>query len=110
MGNALGRSDDEWSVIVQISGLAIAFIVGFLGRPGRPLMPTALALGILVNIVAQMFLGGGGGSAFAGFIIYPLFYYLAAVVGRAVRWLGSFIRPAKTAAACNAPEDKPSHT
>jgi hypothetical protein len=92
MANAMGCSDGEWSLIVQLAGLVTAFLIGLLSRPGRSLMIPAVVLGVLVNIAAQVILGDGGGPAFVGFVLYPLLYYFSAVAGYALRALVRLIR------------------
>jgi hypothetical protein len=87
MGGRLGYSDDAWSLIIQIAGLVIAFFLGAMTGPRRSPLAVAVVLGIVVNVVAQMFIAGGGPGAFVGFFLLPLYCVLAALLGKGVRRL-----------------------
>lgn len=90
MRGLLGYSDDVWSFIVQVGGLAIAFLLGLLRRSLRLPFRAAAVLGVLVNILAQIFIGGGGPGAFGGFFVLPIAYYLAMLIGKTIRWIAAF--------------------
>jgi hypothetical protein len=96
MGGRLGLSDEGWSLAVQVCGLLLAFIFGLLFSRRSARLPAAIALGILINIVAQIFLAGGGPGAFVGFLFLPFVFALMAAFGTLVR--RGFRRKSRTAA------------
>jgi hypothetical protein len=77
----LGYSDEEWSAIVQLVGLAIAFLIG-LGWPRGSPAAAAAVLGVVVNIVAHLFIAGGGPGVVLGLLFLPFLYCAAAILGR----------------------------
>jgi hypothetical protein len=83
-GRRFGISDDMLSLVVQVLGLMFAFVLGLTWR-GKSLMAAAIALGVIVNVVAQMVIAGGGPGAFVGFVVLPVLCMLAAAFGRGVR-------------------------
>jgi hypothetical protein len=85
MRNRFGMSDDRWSLVVQVLGFIAAFLLGLAWTPGRSPTLAAVALGVAVNVVAQIVIAGGGPGAFVGFVALPLFCVVAATVGKAVR-------------------------
>src|SRR5262249_54958051 len=82
----LGISDDHWSLIMQIAGFVIAFIMGFRSRRRSPLAAAAF-LGFVINMIAQIFIAGGGPGAFVGFAALPLLCILSACLGMYCRSL-----------------------
>jgi len=92
MHGLFGLSDDWWSLMVQMCGLMIVLVIGLRSPPKRSPMVAAIVLGIVVNVVAQILISGGGPAAFLGFLMYPLLFYVAAVIGKGVRWLAGFNR------------------
>jgi hypothetical protein len=85
MGGKLGLSDDEWSAAIQGIGLVLAFLLGILLGQRSGLMGLAIFLGIVINVVAQVFVAGGGPGAAAGFFVLPLIFMLLAAGGRLLR-------------------------
>ena len=63
--------------------------MGLLRRSLRSPFRATVVLGILVNILAQIFISGGGPGTFAGFFVLPVAYYLAMLIGKIVRWLAA---------------------
>jgi hypothetical protein len=94
MGNRFGILDDVWSLIVQLLGFLVAFVLGVVWRPGKSPMLAAAALGLMVNIVAQILIAGGGPGAFVGFVAFPLLCMLAAAIGKGLRAITTGGRPA----------------
>jgi hypothetical protein len=88
MRNRLGFSDDEWSAIVQAMGALLAFLIGLFWTGRRRPIPEAVVLGLVVNVVAQILIAGGGPGAFVGFFGLPVVYVVATVLGAGVRGLG----------------------
>jgi hypothetical protein len=93
-GARLGISDGVLSLVVQLMGFAIAFVVGLVWPREKSPMPAAIVLGLSVNGVAQILIAGGGPGAFVGFVALPLLCMLAAAVGKGLRALTSSGRPA----------------
>jgi hypothetical protein len=91
MHNRLGFSDNEWSAIVQGLGALLAFLIGLLWTGRRRAIPEAVVLGLVVNVVAQVVIAGGGPGAFVGFVGLPLVYLLAVALGAGVRGLGKLV-------------------
>jgi hypothetical protein len=87
MGGRLRLSDVTWSLIVQIGGFAIAFVLGLMLPYVSLSCLLAILLGVVVNIIAMIYLGEGRGAAFVGFVIFPLYYCLTVWIARGVRWL-----------------------
>jgi hypothetical protein len=85
MGGRFGISDDVWSLIVQLLGFVIAFVVGLACAPRKSPMVAAVVLGLIVNVVAQILIAGGGPGAFVGFVALPLICMLAAALGKGIR-------------------------
>jgi hypothetical protein len=85
LGGGLGISDDAFSLIVELLGLVLAFILGVLWPRGKSPMAAAAVLGLVVNVVAQILIAGGGPGAFVGFVAVPLLCMLAAVLGKGLR-------------------------
>jgi len=81
----LGFSDGVWSLIVQACGLVAAFIIGLRVQRKSSLIAGALALGILVDVIGQMFMAGEGPAAFVGFFMFPVLFYFVALIGKGVR-------------------------
>jgi hypothetical protein len=92
MHNRLGFSDGAWSLVVQIAGFVIAFALGLFARSSGSAFTFAVGLGVVVDIVAQIYVVGGGPGAFVGFVIFPLYYCLAVWIARGVRWLAFTVR------------------
>jgi hypothetical protein len=93
MESRFGISDDLWSLVIQLIGLLIAFVIGLAWVPGKSPMLAAIAVGVIVNVVAQILISGGGPGAFVGFVALPLFYMLAAALGKGVRAIATGGRP-----------------
>jgi hypothetical protein len=93
-GARLGISDDVLSLVVQLLGFAIAFVVGLVWPRNKSPMAAAVVLGLLVNVVVQILNAGGGPGALAGFVALPLLCMLAAALGKGLRALTSSGRPA----------------
>lgn len=91
MRNLLGLSDGIWSVIVQLTGLCIAFLVGITSRNRGIRSGPLIGLGIVVNIVAMIVIGRGGGGALVGFLFFPLIYCIAAAIGKVIRMIVLFL-------------------
>ena len=91
MKGLLGFSDDVWSLVVQLAGMVVSFFLGLMKSKRFP-MKLAFGIGILVNIVGQMYIAGEGPGAVVGFVALPLACYLAAVVGRIMRRMGDGLR------------------
>jgi hypothetical protein len=83
--NLAGVPDAGWSLILQILGLVLSFILGVLNRPRNRAVSIAAGLGILVNIVGQMILAGEGPALCPGFVVFPLVFMLAAWLGGRAR-------------------------
>lgn len=99
MGGRLGYSDDAWSLIVQLAGLGVAFVVGLASLRRSPVL-AAVVLGLIVNVVAQIVIAGGGPGAFVGFFILPLACCVAASLGKGIRWVAEgLLRRRKASAA-----------
>jgi hypothetical protein len=97
LGGALGLSDDMWSLVLQIVGFCIAFLIGLLRNPLRSFGLTVVVLGLVTNVIAQIFIAGGGPGAFVGFFVIPLYCWIAAWLGRFLRLGLGYFRPAKPA-------------
>ena len=87
MRNLFGLSDDDWAGAVILAGLILSFIIGLLILRPQVRTPLVVILAIFVNIVAQIFIAGGGPSAFVGFFILPLVFVLVSKFGSMVRKL-----------------------
>jgi hypothetical protein len=87
MRNRLGFSDDEWSAVLQALGALLAFLIGLAWTGRRRPIPEAVGLGVVVNVVAQIVIAGGGPGAFVGLVVLPLIYIIAAAIGMGVRGL-----------------------
>lgn len=94
-GGRLGISDDVLSLLVQLLGFLIAFVVGLVWPRNRSPMPTAVVLGLIVNVVAMILIAGGGPGAFVGFVALPLVCMLAAALGKGLRVFASRGRTAR---------------
>lgn len=90
----LGISDDTLSLMVQLLGFALAFVVGLVSPQGKSPMAVAVVLGLIINVVAQIFIAGGGPGAAVGFVAFPLYCILAAALGKGLRLLTFSRRPA----------------
>ena len=93
-GAPFGIPDDVLSLIVQLIGFAFAFVLGLMWPRAKSPMAAAIVLGLIVNVVAQVLMAGGGPGAFVGFLVLPLFCMLAAALGKGVRALAPRGRPA----------------
>ncbi len=93
-GGRFGISDDVLSLVVQLLGFALAFVLGLMWPRGKSPMAAAVVLGLIVNVVAQILIAGGGPGAFVGFFVLPLLCMLAAALGKWLRALTSSGRPA----------------
>ncbi len=87
MRNLFGLSDDDWAGAVILAGLILSFIIGLLIVGAIVRTPLVLILGIVINIVAQIVITGGGASALVGFFITPLVFVLVAKFGSMLRKL-----------------------
>jgi hypothetical protein len=86
MRNRLGLSDDAWSLLVQGLGALLALLLGlFWTTERRRPIGEAVVLGLVVNVVAQIVIAGGGPGAFVGFVGLPLMYMLATALGTGLR-------------------------
>ena len=93
--NRLGVSTDVLSLAIQLSGIALSFMLGLARRRRRSPVGAAVAIGVIVNIVAQVLIAGGGPGAFVGFVFLPLACLLAAALGKGLRKLACGYRPAE---------------
>ncbi len=84
--SVLGVSGEVLSLAIQILALAASFILGT-SRCRRALLLSALAIGVVANIVGQVILAGGGPGACAGMVMLPLFCAFASLVGKGCRWV-----------------------
>ena len=84
-----GFSDQRWSLVVQIAGLAVSFLFGIALHRRRSLILAVIA-GTLANFVGQFLISGGGGEACVGVVTLPLFCVLCAFGGGAARWALGF--------------------
>lgn len=84
MNDLFGWSDDVWAFAIQIIGMAVIFLIGLLRKKPR-LMLDALVVGLLVDIVAELIVAGGGPSAFVGLFIFPILFYIVGFIGTLVR-------------------------
>jgi hypothetical protein len=84
-GGRFGITDDLLSLLVQLLGFAVAFIVGRAWPRDRSPMPAAFVLGLIVNFVALILIAGGGPGAFAGLVALPLLCMFAAALGKTCR-------------------------
>ena len=80
-------SADVCAGLVQMLGLAVAFVAGMRRPLSRLLLISTVLLGVAVNVVAGVLIGGGGPEAFVGFIVLPVLCILAAAGGRGLRLL-----------------------
>jgi hypothetical protein len=94
-GGRFGISDDTLSLIIQLLGFALAFVVGLASPGNKSPMAVAILLGLVVNVVAQIVIAGGGPGALVGFVALPLLCMLAAVLGKGLRSLTPSRRPAR---------------
>lgn len=85
MRGALGLTDDIWSFVVQIAGMVLCLLIGLLGPIELRLLSVAILIGLIINIVGQIVIAGGGPGAFVGFFALPLWCWLAAGIGRGIR-------------------------
>lgn len=81
-------SAEYGSLAVQITGVAIGFILG----TRNPRFPVAalILLGVATNFVAQILIMGGGEGAFVGMILLPIYCLLANRAGRLFRRLAGY--------------------
>jgi hypothetical protein len=93
-GSRFGITDDVLSLVVQLLGFALAFVVGLACPRGKSPMAAAIVLGVVVNVGAQILIAGGGPGAFVGFVALPLLCMLAAALGKGLQALTSSGRPA----------------
>jgi hypothetical protein len=85
----LGFSDGEWGGLVFVLGIVFIFIRGIFAGPKAHLVSEALIVAIVVDVVGQMVLSGGGGPAFAGLFVYPVIFSILVKVGE---FLGRTVR------------------
>jgi hypothetical protein len=76
-------SPENLSLAVQVLGLAYAVSLG-VRRPYGSVMPICVGLGIIVDIVAQGFIAGGGPGAVAGFFMLPIYACLCGWIGQRI--------------------------
>ena len=63
---------DFLSLIVQILGAIGVVVLTFTWRRKNWALAVGPVLGLLINIVAQILIAGGGPGACAGFVVFPL--------------------------------------
>jgi hypothetical protein len=80
-----GIADDVLSLATQLFGLALAFVLGLAWPRHKSTLPAALAFGLIVNVVAQILIAGGGPGACVGFVALPLLCMVAAALGKSLR-------------------------
>ena len=91
MQGLFGWSDGIWSGVVWLIGLVVAMLTGI--RWPRRSFPYAAAVvnGLAVDFIGEIVIGGGGPSAFAGLMCFPLYFLVATLIGqrigRAALWL-----------------------
>jgi hypothetical protein len=92
MKGRFGQSDDTWSLIVQLLGFALTFLLGCL-NPKKFLRGDAVLIGLAVNIIGQDIIAGGGAGEFVGYIGLPLMCCIAGYFGSQAR---KIINPARS--------------
>jgi hypothetical protein len=83
MQNRSGMSDSAWAVVFQALGGVVSLFYGWFRFPREPSTGVAIAIGLVVNGVSMIYLTGGGGGAFVGFVLFPLLAIGLAKVGNA---------------------------
>lgn len=86
-----GLSDQTWSVCIQLAGMAFSLGLGFVRR-SRNSIWVAMAVGLLANVVGQVFIAGGGEGAIVGMVILPAYCGILALAGWAA---GRFLLPVR---------------
>jgi hypothetical protein len=82
------------SLYLQLVGIAGAMVYGWC-KPTERFVVLAAGYGILLDIVAQILVAGGGPGACVGFVILPVYVWVAAHLGRGIRMLfGPRVPPA----------------
>jgi hypothetical protein len=76
---------DIIGIAFLVAGLLFALGIGLSTMRRDRLTTWAVAAGLLVNVPA--FLAGGGPGVFAGLILFPVIFILAAHLGRGIRWI-----------------------
>lgn len=89
-----GLSDGDWAAVLELLGLLLSLAMGWVsprrGASGVVSGAAALALGLVVDVVAEIGINGGGPTAFVGLVAFPLVYRLAFGAGRVARkWTGA---------------------
>lgn len=69
----------------HLLGLTIAFVAGLASPPRKSPIAVAVGIGLVTNVIAQVFIAGGGPGAFVGFVALPLLCIVAASLGNVVR-------------------------
>ena len=82
MKGRLGLSDGNWSAVIQLAGLVIAFLMGFHRKREGAQIAAAVMLGLAVTVAAQVVIAGGGPGAFGGFIALPVIYVVGTAGGK----------------------------
>jgi hypothetical protein len=70
------------AVLVQLTGITLSFVIGWLRR--RHWMLAAAWVGLVVNVVANVLIEGGGPGAFVGFVLLPMVCLAVAFGGAGV--------------------------
>lgn len=78
MHGRLGLSDGNWGDMVIFGTLGLIFIRGLFAGSKAYLVSEAIIIGLLVDVVAEMVLLGGGGPAFAGLFFLPAIFSIVA--------------------------------
>lgn len=74
------------SIVIQLFGvLCTAAVGGMFGRKYVPLVGTVM--GLIINVVGQILVAGGGPGACVGFVFLPLVCIVAGYLGYAIRYL-----------------------
>jgi len=68
------------SLMVQVLGAIAAVAFTFMCRRKKWALAVGPVLGLLVNIVAQILIAGGGPGACVGFVVFPVY-------GLIISWL-----------------------
>jgi len=97
MHGASGLTDGQWSLAVQILGLVLALLIGLTARRDRSPVVAAALLGLAVDAVALIVIGGGGPAAFVGLFMFPALFAVVALIGRGIRSIAARARRRRVA-------------
>lgn len=71
------------NVIIELAGLAFAFLFGLLVNRFVSLL--SITVGLFINFVGELLINGGGPTFFVGLFIFPFMTLICGLSGKAIR-------------------------